>query len=79
MLKNSDVISEVLSQLNNKIKFLNQNLESVIIFRNSDKKNSAGDKFNTRREMAQIEIINLESEILKTQQFIQKLKKIYLI
>jgi len=38
MLKNSDVISEVLSQLNKKIKFLNQNLELVIIFRNSDKK-----------------------------------------
>jgi hypothetical protein len=56
MLQKSDVISELLSQLNKKLKFLNQNLESLIISRNSDTKSSAGDKFETSREMAQIGI-----------------------
>ena len=65
MLQKSDVISELLSQLNNKLKFLNLNLESAIISRNSDTKSSAGDKFETSREMAQIEIRKLETEILK--------------
>ncbi|MBT3571634.1 MAG: hypothetical protein HOB54_01935 [Flavobacteriales bacterium] len=75
MLQKSDVISELLSQLNNKLKFLNQNLESAIISRNSDTKSSAGDKFETSREMAQIEIRKLETEILKAQQFIQDLQE----
>lgn len=76
MLQKSDVISELLSQLNKKLKFLNQNLESLIISRNSDTKSSAGDKFETSREMSQIEIIQLETEILKAKQFIQELKEI---
>ncbi len=75
MLQKSDVISELLSQLNNKLKFLNQNLESAIISRNSDTKSSAGDKFETSREMAQIEIRKLETEILKAQQFIKDLQE----
>ena len=54
MFQKSDVISELLSQLNNKLKFLNLNLESAIISRNSDTKSSAGDKFETSREIAQI-------------------------
>jgi len=75
MLQKLDVISELLSQLNNKLKFLNQNLESAIISRNSETKSSAGDKFETSREMAQIEIRKLETEILKAQQFIQDLQE----
>ena len=75
MLQKSDVISELLSQLNNKLKFLNLNLESAIISRNSDTKSSAGDKFETSREMAQIEIRKLETEILKAQQFIKDLQE----
>ena len=75
MLQKLDVISELLSQLNNKLKFLNQNLESAIISRNSDTKSSAGDKFETSREMAQIEIRKLETEILKAQQYIQDLQE----
>ena len=47
MLQKSDVISELLTQLNNKLKFLNLNLESAIISRNSDTKSSAGDKFQS--------------------------------
>ena len=75
MLQKLDVISELLSQLNNKLKFLNQNLESAIISRNSETKSRAGDKFETSREMAQIEIRKLETEILKAQQFIQDLQE----
>ena len=75
MLQKLDVISELLSQLNNKLKFLNQNLESAIISRNSETKSSAGDKFETSREMVQIEIRKLETEILKAQQFIQDLQE----
>ena len=75
MLQKSEVISELLRQLNNKLKFLNQNLESAIISRNSDTKSSAGDKFETSREMAQIEIRKLETEILKAQQFIKDLQE----
>lgn len=75
MLQKSDVISELLTQLNNKLKFLNLNLESAIISRNSDTKSSAGDKFETSREMAQIEIRKLETEILKAQQFIKDLQE----
>jgi len=75
MLQKSDVISELFSQLNKKLKFLNLNLESAIISRNSYTKSSAGDKFETSREMAQIEIRKLETEILKAQQFIQDLKE----
>ena len=75
MFQKSEVISELLSQLNNKLELLNQNLESGIISRNSDTKSSAGDKFETSREMAQIEIRKLETEILKAQQFIHDLKE----
>ena len=42
---------------------------------NSEIKSSAGDKFETSREMAQIEIRKLETEILKAQQFIQDLQE----
>ena len=75
MFQKSDVISKLLSQLNKKLKFLNQNLESAIISRNSDTKSSAGDKFETSREMAQIEIRKLETEILKVQLFIEDLQE----
>ena len=54
MLQKSNVISELLSQLNNKFKFLNKNLESAFISCNSDTKSSAEDKFETSREMVQV-------------------------
>lgn len=73
MLNKSDVISELKNQLESKLKLLNKNLNSAIISRNSDTKSSAGDKFETSREMAQIEIHKLEIEIVKIQQFISDL------
>ena len=73
MLTKSGVIAELDKQLQTKLSYLTTNLQQAIDSRNSDTKSSAGDKFETSREMAQIEIHKIESEILKTQQFISDL------
>ena len=69
MLTKSVVIAELDKQLLSKLSYLRTNLQQAIVSRNSDTKSSAGDKFETSREMAQIEIQKIETEILKTQQF----------
>ena len=73
MLTKSVVIAELDKQLLSKLSYLRTNLQQAIVSRNSDTKSSAGDKFETSREMAQIEIHKIENEILKTQQFISDL------
>ena len=73
MLTKSVVIAELDKQLLTKLSYLTTNLEQAIVSRNSDTKSSAGDKFETSREIAQIEIHKIENEILKTQQFISDL------
>ena len=73
MLTKSEVIAELDKQLLSKLSYLTTNLKQAIVSRNSDTKSSAGDKFETSREMAQIEIHKIENEILKTQQFITDL------
>ena len=73
MLTKSVVIAELDKQLLSKLSYLNTSLKQTIESRNSDIKSSAGDKFETSREMAQIEIKKIENEILKTQQFITDL------
>lgn len=73
MLIKSEVIAELDKQLLSKLSYLTTNLQQAIVSRNSDTKSSAGDKFETSREMAQIEIHKIENEILKTQQFISDL------
>jgi len=73
VLTKSGVIAELDKQLLAKLTYLNTTLQQAIDSRNSDTKSSAGDKFETSREMAQIEIHKLETEILKTQQFISDL------
>jgi len=73
VLTKSAVITELDKQLQTKLSYLTNNLEQAIDSRNSDTKSSAGDKFETSREMAQIEIHKIESEISKTQQFISEL------
>ena len=69
MLTKSEVIAELDKQLLSKLSYLTTNLKQAIVSRNSDTKSSAGDKFETSREMAQIEIQKIETEISKTQQF----------
>tara|TARA_B110000305_G_scaffold14594_1_gene13671 strand:- start:1887 stop:2303 length:417 start_codon:yes stop_codon:yes gene_type:complete len=73
VLTKSVIISELNKQLLRKLTYLKTNLKQAIESRNSDTKSSAGDKFETSREMAQIEIHKIEIEILKTQQFITDL------
>ena len=73
MLTKSAVIAELDRQLLRKLSYLNTSLNQAIDSRNSDTKSSAGDKFETSREMAQIEIQKIENEISKTQQFITDL------
>ena len=69
MLTKSEVIAELDRQLLRKLSYLNTSLKQAIDSRNSDTKSSAGDKFETSREMVQIEIQKIETEISKTQQF----------
>jgi len=73
MLTKLAVIAELDKQLLTKLTYLKTTLQEAIDSRNSDTKSSAGDKFETSREMVQIEIHKLEDEILKTQQFINEL------
>jgi hypothetical protein len=73
MLNKSDVLDELIKQLSEKLFNLKGSLLSLIESRNSDTKSSAGDKFETSREMAQIEISKIEKEIVKTQQLITDL------
>jgi len=73
MLSKSAVIIELNKQLSTKLHYLKESLQSTIESRNTDTKSSAGDKFETSREMAQIEIHKIEIEIFKTQQFISDL------
>jgi hypothetical protein len=73
MLKKADVIAALQTELDLKLANQKDTLQVAIISRNSDTKSSSGDKFETSREMAQIEITKIEAEILKTQQFIQHL------
>jgi hypothetical protein len=73
MLNKADVIIALQTELNQKLAYQKDTLQAAIISRNSDAKSSAGDKFETSREMVQIEITKIEAEILKTQQFIQHL------
>ena len=63
MLNKSVVIAELNKQLQTKLTYLNTILQQAIDSRNSDTKSSAGDKFETSREMAQIEISKNEKEI----------------
>ena len=63
MLTKSVVIAELDKQLLTKLSYLRTNLQQAIVSRNSDTKSSAGDKFETSREMAQIEIHKIETEI----------------
>jgi len=74
VLTKSAVIDELDRQLLRKLSYLTTNLKQAIVSRNSDTKSSAGDKFETSREMAQIEIHKIETEISKTQQFITDLE-----
>ena len=73
MLSKLAVIAELNKQLSIKLNYLNATLQQTIDSKNSDTKSSSGDKFETSREMAQIEISKIEKEIVKTEQLIADL------
>lgn len=64
------------NDLNNKLKQLNNDIQSLRDSRNNDTKSSAGDKYETGREMAQIELNKLEIQLAKTKELLQELEKI---
>ena len=61
-----EIYNQILQVLNYKIKTLRKTISETIESRNSDTKSSAGDKYETSREMLQIEIHNNETQLNKT-------------
>ena len=74
MLSKDLVLDKLNDKLVSKLESLKISLIQTIESRNSDTKSSAGDKFETSREMAQIEIKKLDDQIKKTQKFLFDLK-----
>ena len=62
--------------LSAKLEALAASITSTQESRDSDTKSSAGDKFETSREMAQIELNNLENQAEKTARMLNELKQI---
>ncbi len=62
--------------LNSKAKILQKDITETIESRNNDTKSSAGDKFETGREMMNIEIQKAEKQLSITNKFIEELSKI---
>lgn len=65
----------ILLELNKKLKLLNKQIDDAKESRNNDTKSSAGDKFETGREMAQIELNKLELQKNKTQKLHKELSR----
>ncbi|MBS2098756.1 hypothetical protein [Carboxylicivirga linearis] len=62
--------------LNDKISILNKAMEETIESMQNDTKSSAGDKFETGREMMQIELNNLKSQMAQLKQSQSDLSKV---
>lgn len=58
-----------------KIDVLNADISSLLESRNNDTKSSAGDKYETGREMTQIELNKLETQLVKTKLLLSDLLK----
>lgn len=58
-----------------KLDVLNADISSLIESRNNDTKSSAGDKYETGREMTQIELNKLEAQLIKTKLLLSELLK----
>jgi transcription elongation GreA/GreB family factor len=67
--------AKLVSILTAKLDELAVNIASTQESRDSDTKSSAGDKFETSREMAQIELNNLENQADKTARLLNELKQ----
>jgi len=62
----STLLIQIMDQLDEKIDSLSIEIASTIESRNNDTKSSAGDKFETGREMMQIELDKNEAQLNKT-------------
>lgn len=70
------IINQLNEELESKIKLLNSDINSLKESKNNDTKSSAGDKYETSREMAQIELNKLETLLNKTKSLKNELSKI---
>ncbi len=69
------LIKHIENVLKEKIDVLNADISSLIESRNNDTKSSAGDKYETGREMTQIELNKLEAQLVKTKLLLSELLK----
>ena len=66
----------LVDSLKNKAKLLQNDIAETIEARNNDTKSSAGDKFETGREMMNIEIQKAESQLAITNKLVEELSQI---
>ena len=69
----------LVDSLNNKAEILQKDIAETIEARNNDTKSSAGDKFETGREMMNVEIQKAENQLVITNKFIEELSQIDLL
>ena len=69
------LINHLKQIIEEKINILNADISSLIESRNNDTKSSAGDKYETGREMTQIELNKLEAQLVKTKLILSDLIK----
>lgn len=74
----TNLVEFIVDSLSLKIVELEKGIQSLKESRDSDTKSSAGDKFETSRAMAQMELENYELQLSKTQRQISEINQISL-
>lgn len=77
-VEKENLINTIAALLNDKLNDLYQHIKETKEARDSDTKSSAGDKFETSREMAQIVLNNLENQAAKTAKLLNEISTISL-
>ena len=75
-MNKKEVLCQLLALLNEKANVFGENVQSIKDSQSDDTKSSAGDKFETGREMMQAELNKNESQLSKTRMLIRELEKI---
>ncbi len=78
-IKKENLINTIASLLTDKLNDLSQHIKETKEARDSDTKSSAGDKFETSREMVQLELNNLENQAAKTAKLLNEINAISLM
>ena len=73
-----EIYNHLVKDLNQKVETLKSSIKDTIEARNNDTKSSAGDKYETGREMLQIEIQKNEFQLSKTLKTLKELSSINL-